>query len=665
MYLNTKISNFSTNNDINSTPENIIDVPYTIGQLPSIDMDNINNKYHDFLQDIRPLNENEKLFFSNEYAVNTDNFVQTLYRVKSKNTGVPRDISKTPVDAYSVSTNNDVITPLSFKRKLRRFMENNIGIRTSYFITSTGQAVAVVLNCNLTTYSNTFHRLEAYDDNDLDKKLNTIMISDRHIKFNLDDIFLPRIRVFKISSQEYAILVTQPQIIADYWKPISLLKTLLHSDDINNFINADETSDISICDYITQKNNNIKDKQADYWKKYLSSLSSQPKIPGYHEPNIYKMDLRTSSLKTSAKETQSLKYLINTDDKTYWIALLSTIWGLTLQALNKNTDNHFPAMLPIREVNLKSYSNTSIPNALILRINTKDNLSIKDLVKNNFAKILGGQSMGYTNIKDLMRLINNATPYNHILNFLDFDIKRKNFLQDYLESGIQKIASTVGDINSNLTFNFRYNDKAIELESVYNENAINANDVNIILQNFHNIIKFLPDAWDEPVSNLISKLNNQKINTIEDIFQNNPNLLVNYLQRIDLFSEVTALHLNKIAVLSRIHDLPKDEVVQTIGEQQKNMLFILKGKILRYREGTDGWLNPLNVVKSGDIINEFALINPTSNIFAEVASDNAIFIAIPIAAIKRILNDSNNFGEKFSMKLLKELDKYQKRWMTV
>lgn len=54
-----------------------------------------------------------------------------------------------------------------------------------------------------------------------------------------------------------------------------------------------------------------------------------------------------------------------------------------------------------------------------------------------------------------------------------------------------------------------------------------------------------------------------------------------------------------------------------------------------------------------------------TNIFAEVSSEKALLLSVPIDKLKELMETNGQFGLAFSNYLLTELDKYQKRWMTV
>ena len=632
-------------------------------KIPDEDIMLIKSKYGELLEAIRPLNKSECVFFSGQDTFTPSLMVQTLYKIKSTHAAPPESDMKNIIsEGYSSAKRTDAIVPILFKRMLRRFLFSNKAPRTS-FIRTNDNIWAVELDSSLPLDTITFHLIDFDDSEALDKKLYEIMAAERHQNFELENIFLPRISVYRITSQEFAVLITQPQIIANAWDPVEFLKTLVHKDDLQ------EIKSVNKIDNTAKENTLEVNKQVDrkqfieFWQKYLYELPAKPKIAKYYNENALTTDIGVHNVYFSGEETNTIKSVINNKERAVWIALSQTLWGINLQLINSCNDVHFPVLLPKKGTRIDNMNTSQLHNALPIRVKTSPNDIISNVVKKQFSQLLGAQPLGRPTREELIEITGNEEHYNHFISFQGFWTEGNSF--SHVENvGISTVDSNVIDLGKDLAVYFHYNNNQLEIEAIYNANAIPPDAVAFLMKQFKNITSKLPACWNNTIEEMKELIVNNYQNN-DNLTHNQAMALGSILSKFPLFANIPVLRINNLITNAHIAELSRGEIVQQINLPQKNIAFVVSGKVLRYREASDGWLNPLNVLKPTNVINEFAILEPNSNIYAEVVSNTAVIVFLSVKNVQKLLDEIPQFGSNFSKHLLKELNKYQKRWMTV
>ena len=614
--------------------------------------------YNDYLVDVEELTSEESFFFAKQDTITPDLCTQTLYKLKSKYHYPPEDNQNN--NGYAISNGYDVITPGTFQKKLRRFVHNNKALRTSYYQTSKGNTYAILLSPHIPINTLSFHLLDNISPNQLHSKLTDIMSAERHCHINLNEMFMPRISLYKITNQEYAVIITQPQIIANKWDPIYFLNTLLHADDIQEVTKKSSVPTTNIVGINTKADRSV---LIDTWKKYLNNLSPKPSLPGLHEPLVPQSEPMSYRMIFSEDKTQKLRNLISSNDRALWAALLQTVWAITLKTFKPNChDLHFPVLIPSRGTTISNFNSSLLNNAYPVRVNINTEENLCDIVKKQFSHLLSVQPLGRPTREELISITGDETHYNHLISFQGFWTDSVPF-NEITNTGVNLVDAAAADLSKDFAVYFRYIHGHIEIDAIYNEKAIAKSNVSLIMERFNAILNIMHAYWYKEAKHMLAALNTHE----ETINLNREQTLVlgNILKKFSLFKDIPAIVINRLAASCRIYELEEGEIVQNIHIKQNNIIFVISGKVIRYRETTDGWLNPLNLVKSTGIVNEFSLIYDQTNIFAEVSSEKALLLSVPIDKLKELMETNGQFGLAFSNYLLAELDKYQKRWMTV
>lgn len=636
---------------------NILTHHFSISKISNDDKTMLTNLYGENINNIRPLKQDESFLFSGQDTMSPDLVIQTLYKVRSAHE-YPPDVlhAKRYYLSQSIAPIKGAITPVNFRQQLEKYIRENTILRTNYYKSVFGEYWAVELNTQEPDLS--FHVLNVLDAKDLDNKLDSIMTADRHRPFNLTRKSLLRVSVYRISFQEYAVLITQPQLIANSWDPMAFLRELLPYDDLPEYVPAPYAS---ISQAFTQQGTTDRNLVIDYWKKNLAQLPPKPSIIGY-TPTTKKPSIRAFIYKISETETDIIRSKIVDSDRSFWIALLETAWGIMLQQSNETDDTHFPLLLPFRQAKLKDSTSADLHNALPIRVQCIPQTTVRDQVKKQLIQLIGAQPIGRPTRKELADITGQNTSYNHIISFQGFWAESISYSQIPQSNVITQATMNVCDTGRDIAVYFRFNGKEIMIEVLYNENSISEDTIEAIILHYHKVLTGMMENWNNPIYKL-----KQKLDSADIIMHNSHKLskdtIVSMLRDISFFSTLDDNSLYKLADNSHIYTSFSDDTILSIGEQQDDLIFVLGGKVARYMESNESWLNPLSVIKKNGLVNEYALTDTNSCIMAQVATSKALLINIPITIVNKLMASNPTMAQKFNAYILDELKKYQKRWI--
>jgi CRP-like cAMP-binding protein len=102
-----------------------------------------------------------------------------------------------------------------------------------------------------------------------------------------------------------------------------------------------------------------------------------------------------------------------------------------------------------------------------------------------------------------------------------------------------------------------------------------------------------------------------------------------------------------------------------LPENDKPKLFFLaEGQMARLMDSGNGWLNMLDVAMDGAWINETVLLPKCkSKSAAEVISEEARILAIPADDFEAVLGAEPPLMRRAFLHVLKEMEKYERRWV--
>ena len=91
--------------------------------------------------------------------------------------------------------------------------------------------------------------------------------------------------------------------------------------------------------------------------------------------------------------------------------------------------------------------------------------------------------------------------------------------------------------------------------------------------------------------------------------------------------------------------------------------FLAEGQLARLMDSGSGWLNMLDVALDGAWINDTVLLPKCkSKSAAEVISEEARIVAVPVDDFEAVLGAEPKIMRRFLLHALKEMEKYERRW---
>jgi len=352
-------------------------------------------------------------------------------------------------------------------------------------------------------------------------------------------------------------------------------------------------------------------------------------------------------------------------ERSAWVALLETAWGIMLQQFSSSDDTYYPLLLSNRTSRMDNVGETAaILNILTVRLTTREDKTVRDLVKSQLMQLLGSQPMSYCPPSEIQALANDREElFDHLLSFHGFLLDARRYSEIDQTPGVVPAAITSIDAHGlDLGVYFRYDGRAIIIEAYYNSASFQENAVEKLLGRYYFILKAILANWNKPVRELKSEISHQ---FQEKATSSRPNVdtVAAFLGKVDLFAGLSPERRRQFAARARIRTFFEDDTILALGSPQPSLLILYSGQVIRYRAAADGWLNPLNVLKAGRLINEFALLETPSSIVVEAYAPETVVLAWPISQVRALLTEENDAGWRLAIQLLQELEKYQKRWI--
>ena len=145
--------------------------------------------------------------------------------------------------------------------------------------------------------------------------------------------------------------------------------------------------------------------------------------------------------------------------------------------------------------------------------------------------------------------------------------------------------------------------------------------------------------------------------------ENDATYIMDFISQLEILQGVSTGILQKVLEIAKLTTyFEGDRIAEE--DMDKNLIFVAEGKLSRSLESGDGWYNSLDVVKEKRWINETVfLTNKKSKMSAEVLTEKAILMLIPLEEMKKILRENFGVQEKFFNHILGEMEKYQKLWI--
>lgn len=583
------------------------------------------------IAEVLDLTAEEQKFFGGKNFVSPNFSVQTLYKVSGK------------------------IIPLKFNRAVHSLMVGAKNFRANFCSLET-RTVKVIFDENRSIPEIVYRNLSRYEGEELDDMLTKIMEADRRLNFDLQNGDLIRFSVFHTSENEFAVLVTMPQLIAG-------------SFDSKNFFDSVFSNDsyqITDTQHFSLGGSQIEAPVRDYWQRILKDLPPVKGIPyakqtsgNYHEKS-YREKIPADIVSDLREKAQSNKAML--------MAILQTAWGFLLQAVHKVDETAFCRLiLNSNKINPKALSLNVIP----IRIQSSLNETVESIVNKQFRQMVISQSYSFFDWQTLQSLTaNKGVKFDHFVSFLDFQSEQKNYSESAAKPFGNVIAKNFWDnCGMKMSVYFQYANTDLSMTFLYDENQFPPTIGSRFTKIYNLILERMINHWQLPFEKFIG-------NVTEIIFMD-PQVVRETQERDDRKIILDFISANKIlqgedvgantifAESAKLINYFEGDRIH--GETiEKNLVFVVEGKVVRSLDTGEGWYNALDIISKGGWLNENILLKENerrSNIAAEVLTEQATVLLIPIYSFANVLKKYPNFYKNFIKHILRQMEKYQILWM--
>ena len=249
------------------------------------------------LEAIKDLTAHEKKFFAGKNFVSPHFFVQTLYKVRG------------------------TVSPIKFNLAVNRMLKADENLRANFCNVGT-RTLKVIQAPTALKIEIIFRNLIQVDADELDDEFRKILEADMRRDCDIRHDPLIRFAVYKTSAEEFAVLVTLAQLIADNFDAEKFFAAILDMPV--------ESEPKKISEELPPKNQEI---IRDYWAKVLDKAPPPDVLPyeretsGAYCQKSFRTKIPADILSDLRGHAQSNRMMLT--------AILQSAWGFMLQLTNK------------------------------------------------------------------------------------------------------------------------------------------------------------------------------------------------------------------------------------------------------------------------------------------------------------------------------------------
>lgn len=610
---------------------------FSLPDLTEQEKEAIFQQYGFKAMDVQPLTPSQEWFFSRQDFISPEFYLQALYKLQG------------------------YIEPQRLTEEINQLVQADAVLRTN-FLQLGKRVVRVILNQRQPQI--VYHTLEHLSGSaGLDHTLASIMEADRRRGFDLAKDHLLRLAVFRTGMKEYAVLVTQPQIIADSWDIRELFEHFFVGQELAE-VQLPLARKFSFEQYLALKKGQDKAPAVRYWQKLLAGLPALPTLPGY-EPS-YQDSHQEAALMRLPEEDVKRACLEAGGDRMYLMAILHTAWGLLLQAVNGTEDTYFCLIASNRHARLDNIGETAgILNVMLVRCVYEPPCRIKDMVKKQFAQTVVSQPFSYCE-KTTLHKLSGSRPvlFNHFLSFHGFLEDTRTYSQT---QGVAEVVPVM--VNSfdaqgmDLGIYFRREGDNISAEFVYNDNCFAHSSIEYLMDRYATVLHLLLANWLTDAGKVRRLLAVEESRPAVDIREKQVSELTGFLHSVPILEGISAAALASLAAQTEIIAYLENDRIVPSSRTGNKILLVMHGKVCRNRD-SGGWLSLLDIVSERQLIDEYVFqTGERGQLVAEALSSRVVVAAIPLSAWQEIADREPALVRQVINHLTRELDKYQKRWL--
>ena len=576
------------------------------------------------LESISDLTAQEKKFFTGKNFMSSHFFIQTIYKVKG------------------------VVNPMKFTITVNRLLKDNENLRANFCNLGT-RTVKVIHPVGSVRPEIIFRNLTAMEEDELDDEFRKILEAGMRLDCDLRHDLLIRFAVYKTSAEEFAVLITIAQLIADSFNSEEFFATLADLPAISEPKNFDD-------DLPAKNQKTIR----EYWAKILDNPPPPAQLPyaknfgGEYSQKAHRTKIPADILSDLRGFAQS--------NRTMLTAILQSAWGFMLQVFNKRRDCLFCQILSAGKAD-KNFSLNVIP----VRLTSENNLTVEQIVRNQFRQLVVSQPYRSFDWEDLEILTSRKKFFDHFLSFAEFQSNEINYSAtpaDNLGTVIYRNSWDAREMK--LGVYFRYSEKNLSVTFLYDEKSFDVGG-GVLLSKLYELVlnQMLVDknakfsAFSKNLDARIQKL----YASIEISHADDKKKIREFLSQLPLLQSCPESTLELLADKSKLATRFEGDRISgdVLGE---NFIFVMNGKLVRSLDSGDGWYNPLDVIGANSFVNLTSfLIKRRLTFSAEILTEQAELLTIPHDLMLEVLRQNSEVAISIMNHALDQMEKYQALWL--
>ncbi|MBQ7479280.1 MAG: hypothetical protein IJT01_10380 [Selenomonadaceae bacterium] len=572
---------------------------------------------------VRELTASEQELFGRRF-VSPYLFEQTLYKVRGK------------------------LLPNKLNLAVRGMTKASEALRANY-VTLGERNLCVVFDSRPDLPLPTYRNLEQVDEEDMDAVLRQAMAADMREPFDIVSGSLVRISVFHTGEGEYAVLVTAARLVAGGIDVAALLRSAM--EGVPYKASADPQ--------VPAARDQLKDSVKDYWRRVFTDFPPRMPLPYSQErkgeeyrQKSYRLAIPANLLSDLRREAKTNRLML--------VALFLTAWGLALEQGEAETERALCILMPEETGELRI-----IP----LRYVSDPEETCGQAVNRVFQKILVSRpyaKFGWQGLDEVAP--EQGELFHHFLSFADFLGADTNYARTAgTPTGSMVMRNAYDALGMPLSVYFHDNEGNAAVSFRYDDGAFRPEGVPALASRYLLALSELLTDWNLPLSafrqRLAERIAKHETATLEKA-QESRAVLQHILSRLTLLQglmkEGTLQDLMRVASMTQYFE--GDRIYGR--DMEENILFVAQGVLQRSMDAGDGWYNMLDLVGENEWINETAFLEKrTSHIAAEVISEEATIVRIPLGKMYDVFRDKPEIKDRMLQHILCEMEKYQKRWV--
>lgn len=569
------------------------------------------------LDAVLELNEHEQKFFAGKNFVSAHFFAQTLYKVRGN------------------------ISPITFNRAVNRLLNETDNLRANFC--NVGTRTLKVIQSNVRPEI-IFRNLTQTDPDDLNDEFRKILAADMRRDVDIRHAPLIRFAVYRTGDDEFAVLITAAQIVADSFDVAKFLANVTGT----SFQAAPKISD--------DLSPNNQDAIRDYWAKVLDHAPRAASLPfesasvGTYRQKAFHTTIDVDILSDLRRRAQSNRVMLT--------AILQSAWGFMLQLTNRRRDVLFCQILSADDATL---------NVIPVRVISDNDQTVEQTVRKQFRQLVVSQPYSRVDWTTLGDLSGGRKLFDHFLSFKEFQSAELNYVAAGASERGTVVAKNSWDARGmKLGAYFRYSEKNLSIGFLYDERQFRTRGVERLCELYGLILRQMLSDWNAKFTDFMARLG-KRVDLLEDdekISREDERLRIrDFLSQLPIlqgrFAGTIELFENQAELLTLY------EGDRISGDALKKFfVFVVDGKLVRNADTGDGWYDPL------DVVGKNAFINPTNflarqrlTLSAEVLTERAELLTIPRDVLTDALRKNSEVAESLMTYALEQMERYQLLWL--